>query len=52
MWNCALKFSKQRGECSKTISQILVYYIINCFTLVFNGFELLNHVKAMSLETK
>ena len=26
MWNCALKFSKQRGECSKLIFQILVYY--------------------------
>ena len=26
-------------ECSKPIFPILVYYIINCFTLVFNGFN-------------
>ena len=38
-----LKVSKPKGECSKPIFPILVYYIINCFTLVFNGFDL-NHI--------
>ena len=33
----------RKDECSKPIFQMLVYYIINCFTLVFNGFDL-NHV--------
>ena len=34
-----LNFGKQKGECSKPIFQILVYYIIKCCTLVFNGFD-------------
>ena len=33
-----IKFSKQKGESSKPIFPILVYYIINCFTLVFKWF--------------
>ena len=39
-------------ECSKPIFQILVYYIINCFTLVFNGFELLNHFSSKQASKK
>ena len=41
MWNCALKFSKQRGECSKPIfsNASVLYIYINCFTLVFHGFD-------------
>ena len=36
-----LKFSKQeKVSVLNSFFQILVYYIINCFTLVFNGFEL------------
>ena len=40
MESCS-KFNKQKkkGECSKPIFQILVYYIINCFTLIFNEFD-------------
>ena len=41
-----LKFSKKKGECSKPIFQILVYYIINCFTLVFNGFDCKSYLKS------
>ena len=39
-------FGKQRGECSKPIFPILVYYIINCFTLVFNGFDFKPYLKS------
>ena len=38
MESCSSLVSR-KGECSKTNFQILVYYIINYFTLVFNGFD-------------
>ena len=38
MESCSSLVSR-KGECSKPIFPILVYYIINCFTLVFNGFD-------------
>ena len=38
MESCS-SFGKQKGECSKPSFPMLVYYIINCFTLVFNGFD-------------
>ena len=41
-----LKFSKHKCECSKPIFQILVYYIINYFTLVFNGFDCKPYLKS------
>ena len=40
-----LKLSKQRGECSKlifpnaSVLYIYIYIYINCFTLVFHGFD-------------
>ena len=45
MCSCA-QVSKQKGKCSKPIFQILVYYIINCFTLVFNGFDCKPYLKS------
>ena len=38
-----LKFSKQKGECSKPIFQILVYYYN---TLIFHGFDFKPYCKA------
>ena len=38
MKSCSILVSR-KGECSKPIFQILVYYIINYCTLVFNGFD-------------
>ena len=39
LWNRAQILVSRKGECSKPIFHILVYYIINCFTLIFNGFD-------------
>ena len=41
MLNCC----NQKGECSKLYFSILVYSI-NSFTLVYNGFDLLNHISS------
>ena len=37
---------KQKGECSKPIFKILLYYIINCFTLVFISFDCKPYLKS------
>ena len=44
MESCSSLVSR-KGECSKPIFQILVYYI-NCFTLVFHGFDFKPYCKA------
>ena len=45
LWSRAQVFGKQKGECSKPIFK---YYciIMNCFTLVFNGFHCKPYFKA------
>ena len=39
-------FGKQKGECSKLIFLITSVLFINHFTLVCNGFKLLNHISS------
>ena len=41
-----LKFCNQKGECSKLIFLITSVLFINRFTLVCNGFIVLNHISS------